>query len=211
MSIRYGDALSIHLVPKLYFGTRLRSQLHCGNLRTMRSRYKVQEPDHAHFITATVVEWLPIFTSSACCDVLVQSFEYCRRNKGLRIHAWVIMDHHFHAVVSGPELGETLRDLKRFTSRLLLGQIRAEKREWLLNQLSFFCAANKTNSVHQVWQEGIHPQAIYSDTTMMQKIDYLHNNPVKRGWVDAPEDWRYSSAHEWQKGGVPVMRCDPWR
>ncbi len=177
----------------------------------MRSRYRIQELDHAHFVTGTVVEWLPIFTSSACCDLLVQSFEFCRDQKRLQIHGWVILDSHFHAILSGPRLAETLRDLKRFTSRSLIDKIRDEGRDWLLNQLAFYRAKYKDHSVHQVWQEGAHPEAILSDEMMLQKLEYLHNNPVKRGMVSAPESWRYSSAHEWATGAVPVMRCDPWR
>ncbi|MEI6561795.1 MAG: transposase [Verrucomicrobiota bacterium] len=177
----------------------------------MRTRYRIQSPDHAHFVTSTVVEWLPVFTSSACCDILIRSFEHCREHKDLRIHGWVILDNHFHAILSGPELANTIRDLKRFTSRALLEQIRAEGREWLLNQLAYYRAAHKLASEHQVWQEGVHPQAIQGDEMMLQKLEYLHNNPVKRGMVAAPEDWRYSSAHEWSKGALPVMKCDPWR
>ncbi|MEI6562084.1 MAG: transposase [Verrucomicrobiota bacterium] len=156
----------------------------------MRTRYRILEPDHAHFVTSTIVEWLPVFTSSACCDILIRSFEHCREHKGLRIHAWVILDNHFHAILSGPELANTIRDLKRFTSRVLLEQIRAEGREWLLNQLAYYRAAHKMASEHQVWQEGVHPQAIQGDAMMLQKLEYLHNNPVKRGMVAAPEDWR---------------------
>ena len=59
--------------------------------------------------------------------------------------------------------------------------------------------------------EGLHPQAITSDEMMEQKLTYLHNNPVKRGLVASPEHWRYSSAHEWLPGAIPVLRCDPWR
>jgi len=47
--------------------------------------------------------------------------------------------------------------------------------------------------------------------TMLQKIDYVHANPVRRGWVASPEYWRYSSAHEWLPGAEPVLRCDDWR
>jgi len=177
----------------------------------MRSRYRIHEPDHAHFVTSTVIEWLPIFTSSACCDLLVASFEHCRQHKGLRIHAWVILENHFHAILSGPNLADTLRDLKRFTAQRLLEQIQSEGREWLLNQLAYYRAKHKTASSHQVWQEGVHPEAICSDAMMLQKLEYLHNNPVNRGMVAAPEDWRYSSAHEWVKGREPVMRCDAWR
>ena len=177
----------------------------------MRSRYRVDEPDHAHFVTATIVEWLPVFTTVACCDILVRSLVHCREHKSLRIHAWVLLDNHFHAIVAAPQLANTLRDLKRFTARILIEQIGAEGRRWLLNQLAYYRAAHKTGSEHQVWQEGVHPQAIANDDMMEQKMEYLHNNPVKRGQIASPEHWRYSSAHEWLTGSDPLFRCDPWR
>jgi len=157
------------------------------------------------------VEWLPVFTSAACCEILVQSFLYCREHKKLKIYSWVILDNHFHAILSGPELSSTLRALKGFTAQALIKQIKTERREWLLNQLAYYCAAHKTRSEYQVWQEGAHPQEIVTDLMMEQKVDYIHENPVLRGMVVSPEHWRYSSAHEWLAVGYPVFRCDPWR
>ncbi len=57
----------------------------------------------------------------------------------------------------------------------------------------------------------MHPQSIATDEMMLQKLEYLHHNPVKRGLVAAPEHWRYSSAHEWLAGAVPALRVDEWR
>ena len=161
-------------------------------------------------VTTTIVEWLPVFTTAACCDIIVKSLLFCREQKGLKIHAWVIMENHWHAIAAGPGLVSTLTDLKRFTARALLAQIKAEKREWLLNQLEYYCAAHKVNSEHQVWQEGVHPQEIDTEEIADQKMDYIHNNPVERGLVAASEHWRYSSAHERLVGGHPVFKCDPW-
>ena len=177
----------------------------------MRSRYRIHEPRATYFITSTIVEWLPVFTTSSCCDILVDSLKHSREHRQLQIHAWVIMENHFHAILSGPELPATLGHLKRFTAHALLAQIRVEKRDWLVNQLAYFCAAHKKLQKHQVWQEGIHPQQIDTDEMMDQKMEYIHNNPVTRGLVVAPEHWRYSSAHEWLVGGHPSFKCDPWR
>jgi putative transposase len=177
----------------------------------MRSRYRINDRAQAHFITATILNWLPVFTTSGCCDVIVRSFAYCREHKALRIYAWVILDTHLHAIVAGPDLANTIGNLKKFTARELLSQLKTEGRDWLRKQLEFFCARHKTASTHQVWQEGVHPQSIPSDTMMLQKLEYLHNNPVKRGLVAAPEHWRYSSAHEWLGGSEPSFRVDDWR
>src|SRR4051812_18259634 len=106
-------------------------------------RYQIREPSAAHFITATIVEWLPIFTTSGCCEVVAESLRYCQQQKGLLIHAWVIMDNHIHAVVAGPELSATLGNPKKFTAKRLLAQIETEGRKWLLNDLHFFRGAGK--------------------------------------------------------------------
>jgi REP element-mobilizing transposase RayT len=177
----------------------------------MRSRYTVREPQQAHFVTSTIVDWLPVFTTQACCEILAGSLAFCQREKGMRLYAWVIMENHFHAVVQADDLPRVMADLKKFTAGKLLAQLEAERRTWLLDLLAAGKAAHKTRSTWQLWQEGYHPQAIYSDQTMMQKIEYIHANPVRRGWIASPEHWRYSSAHEWLPGSLPVLRCDLWR
>jgi len=174
----------------------------------MRSRYRFLDPQGTYFVTATIVEWLPVFTTSACCDILVDSLLHCREHRQLKIYAWVFMENHFHAIVAGPELSKTLRHFKSFTAHAVLAQLRSEKRDWLVNQLAYFCAAHKKDQEHQVWQEGNHPQQIEGDEMMGQKLDYIHSNPVVRGLVVAAEHWRYSSAHEWLVGGHPKFKCD---
>jgi REP element-mobilizing transposase RayT len=176
----------------------------------MRSRYRVAELDRAHFVSSTIVEWLPVFTSAACCDIVLGTLAHCREKKGLRIYAWVILDNHFHAILAAPDLSAVLRDLKSFTAMKLVQQLESERREWLLDQFRYYRAPNKPTEF-QVWQEGSHPQIVRGDSMMQQRRDYLQANPVKRGWVTAPEPWRYSSAHEWVEGAQPLLVCDPWR
>ncbi len=177
----------------------------------MRSRYHIGDPRQAHFVTSTIIQWLPVFTTSTCCDILTDALAYCQTHKNLQIYAWVILDNHFHAIVAAPELSRTLASIKRHTAQRLLTQVGAEGREWLLNQFEFYRAKHKTESQHQIWQEGFHPQELSTDEAMLQKLDYIHHNPVARGLVVAAEHWRYSSAHEWLPGSKPVLRCDRWR
>jgi REP element-mobilizing transposase RayT len=150
----------------------------------MRSRYRVHEPDRAHFVTSTITGWLPVFTSPACCEILTASFAYCREHKGLRLHGWVIMENHFHAIVRAPGLSAVLADLKKFTARRLLAQLAGERRDWLLRLLDEGKAAHKTRSLHQIWQEGFHPQAILEDAMMIQsraERDRLRVEPQPAG------------------------------
>ena len=67
----------------------------------------------------------------------------------------------------------------------------------LLKQLSFYKSEHKKNRNYQVWQEGSHPEMILSEKMFQAKLEYIHNNPVKRGYVDQPDHWRYSSARNY--------------
>lgn len=129
----------------------------------MRTRYRFNAPQAAHFGTSSIVAWLPVFTKAERCDILVDSLAYRRKHKGLLIHGWVILDSHFHAVLAAPDLPRILADLKRHTAQALLTQLEKEGCEWLLEQFHYRRLAYKTESQHQVWQEGSHPQAIVSD------------------------------------------------
>jgi hypothetical protein len=86
---------------------------------------------------STIIDWLPVFQSPACCDILVQSLDYCRREKGLKLYARVIMENHFHAVVQSDQLPRVMADLKKFTAGKLLAQLKAERRDCLPDFLPF--------------------------------------------------------------------------
>jgi putative transposase len=72
-----------------------------------------------------------------------------------------------------------------------------QKVELFLKQLRFLKKRHKADRDFQLWQEGSHPQQILSDEMMLQKLEYIHMNPVKRGFVDEAEHWRYSSARNY--------------
>ena len=123
----------------------------------MRSRYRVRESERAHFVTSTIVDWLPVLQTEACCDILAGSLDFCRREKGLRLYAWVILENHFHAVVHTENLPRVMADLKKFTAGKLIAQLETERRNWLLDLLAAGKAEHKTASTWQLWQEGYHP------------------------------------------------------
>jgi REP element-mobilizing transposase RayT len=113
----------------------------------VRSRYRVNDPEGAHFVTSTIVDWLPVFTTAACCDILVGSFDYCRKHKQMRLYAWVVMENHFHAIVSAQSLSAVMNDLKKFTARSLLKQVRREGRLGSLIDWSILASRTKRVAV----------------------------------------------------------------
>ena len=92
----------------------------------MSEKYKFHNPDGVYFVTSTITDWVDIFTKSAYCNIVVDSLKYCQHNKGLVIHAWVIMSNHIHLIISRkskPLLSEIVRDFKRFTSIELIKEL----------------------------------------------------------------------------------------
>lgn len=163
----------------------------------MRTHYKITEQDKPVFITSTIVEWIPVFTRKPYIEILINALTFCRQNKGLRLFAYVIMDNHFHLLISGEHLSNTIKDFKRHTAREIINLAENEKKFWLLQQFKFYRQVHKSDSNYQVWQEGFHPKQIFSEEMLRQKIEYIHHNPVRIGTVEKAEDWLYSSARNY--------------
>jgi REP element-mobilizing transposase RayT len=166
----------------------------------MSSYYRVfTDKNYAYFVTWTVVDWLPIFSGSRYREIVLDSLNYLRTNKHTQLNAFVVMSSHIHAILwpdDGINLSDVTRDFKRFTSREIS---REAERLGQKELLSSFSNARKENraqdvSTYQVWQEGSHPEAIFTENFAKQKIDYIHLNPVRAGMVKAADEWPYSSA-----------------
>ena len=80
-----------------------------------------------------------------------------------------------------------MQRFKSWTARRLIDYLEKTRSRRMLELLALFKRAYKIGNTYQVWEEGNHPQAIISETVMRQKMDYIHHNPVARGYVDRPE------------------------
>jgi putative transposase len=175
----------------------------------MRTSYKVYENEAMYFVTSSIIEWVPIFTSKVYFDILVNSLNFCTQNKDLKIFSWVVLDNHFHLVCQAPELSKTLQSLKRHTAKEILAQLELDNKDWILNLFAFYKKRHKIESHHQIWQEGFHPKMVISDDMLTQKIEYMHYNPVKRGYVERAEDWLHSSAGYYSTGKESLVSITP--
>ena len=93
---------------------------------------------------------------------------------------------HFHFVASAPQLPIVLQGLKSWTARKVIDLLTDRKSETLVRQLRAMKLTHKKEGEYQVWQEGSKPKQIQNDEMMWQKTEYIHNNPVARGFVDNP-------------------------
>ena len=117
----------------------------------MSSKYKVGDDAIPHFITFSVVGWIDIFTRECYKDIMINSLKYCQENKGLILHAWVIMTNHVHLIMSSDtnKIENIVRDLKKYTSKQIIASIESNteesRKEWMLNIFRFTGANNKNN------------------------------------------------------------------
>jgi REP element-mobilizing transposase RayT len=171
-----------------------------------RSRYRFVDPQAPHFITVTIVEWVPLFGSKALAKIVLDSLQFLQDHDRITLYAYVILENHVHLVAAGSDLSKEIGDFKSFTARQIVDHLLEHNAQRVLKQLSYYKLRHKADRDFQVWREGSHPQLIQGDDMMRQKITYIHNNPVKRGYVDEPCHWRYSSARNYaqQEGLIRV-------
>jgi len=179
----------------------------------MSSKYKIGEDYRAHFVTSTVVGWADVFSREMYKEIVVDSLAYCQKEKGLTLHAWVIMTNHIHLVITSEtnSISNIMRDFKKYTSKQIVAAIecndKESRKDWLLNMFKYAGAGNSGNKEFQFWKNEFHPIVLDTPEKLAERLHYLHFNPVKAGIVWAPEAYKYSSAVDYytnMKGLLPV-------
>jgi putative transposase len=141
-----------------------------------------------YFLTLTVQRWYYLFDRHNRWQILSDSIRYCQDNKGLEVNGYVFMLNHIHLIATSPDMAGFLRDFKRFTS----GQFRRNLEATEPNVLKLFVDAQGS---YRFWMETNAPKKIENPAFYLQKLNYIHGNPVRKGYVSRPEHWFWSSAN----------------
>ena len=172
-----------------------------------RSRYRIFETEFPYFLTCTIVGWLPVFSRPEAVRIVLDSWRFLSTSERITIYGYVILENHLHLIACAENLSKEVGDFKSFTARRIIDLLETTNARQLLDQLKWHKVHHKMDREYQLWQEGSHPQRIMNDAMMRQKLDYMHHNPVKRGYVDEATHWRYSSARDYAgiEGLFPVI------
>ncbi len=127
-----------------------------------RSRYTITEPDKPHFMTCTVVEWLPVFTRPDTVEILLDCWRYQRENEGLRLYGYVILENHLHFIAQAKNLNKCVSSFKSFTARKIIDYLKRREAEMLLKRLRFAKLTYKRDREYQFWQEGVHAELVFN-------------------------------------------------
>jgi len=180
-------------------------------------KYFITQQTSPYYVTFTVVDWVDVFTRLHYRETITESLTYCIDNKGLVVWAWCLMSNHLHAVLQakdGYELSGIIRDFKKHTSKSIVNTIQTQpesRREWMLHRFGWAAKSDKRITNYKFWQESNH--AIFLDPyfpeVAQQKIKYIHDNPVRAGIVETPEDYLYSSARDYC-GKTGLIKVNLW-
>ena len=173
--------------------------------KTEKKGYKIVDQFAAYFLTFTIVGWIDLFTRIECREIIIKSLKYCQKNKGLILNAYVIMPSHIHLIASATEnskgLSSIIRDFKSHTFRelkkFILNSKFESRKDWLKVVFSYHAKYNSNNTNWQIWKQDNRPKILLYPKFTMQKIQYIHNNPVENAIVEKPEDYLYSSARNY--------------
>jgi putative transposase len=174
-------------------------------------RFRISaEETSFYYSTCTIVDWLPVFQSDPYFQNIINSLKYCHEHKDLLLIAYIIMPTHLHLITSNTEhtsLSEIMRDFRHFTSGQIRKLLEEDNQAFYIE--SFHKAAKGlSDQDFKVWSYGFHPIALKSEKWLKQKMDYLHFNPVRKGFVELPEQWKYSSARNWILGDDSIISVD---
>ena len=161
----------------------------------MTHRFVISQDSPALFITLVTSNRLPVFRSDQMKEVLCRAIEEAR--KKFLLFAWVIMLDHVHLLTNRPSsTSEVLRTVKGLTARRIIDYLKERNYASSLAKLEH--AERDRGYRYSLWQTEKNVMPIFSEGKFMEKVNYIHQNPVRAGLVERATDYRWSSARLWQ-------------
>jgi REP-associated tyrosine transposase len=164
------------------------------------------DPSHLYFVTATIIDWCPLFAAANYAQVPLNSLAWLQQEKRILLFAYVVLPSHVHAILK-PEaatIGATIQEFGSFTAHEILRRLRTEGRVDLLKL--FQQEKRDPRHQHGIWQD-IQAKNIYTMEFLRQKMEYIHQNPVAKEWKLAADraDYPYSSAGYYDRGSKGII------
>jgi REP element-mobilizing transposase RayT len=151
------------------------------------------------------VSWVDVFTRRDYKNCIIDSLEYCKKEKGMILYAYVIMTNHIHLLIGKNKeeisFSDLMRDMKKYTAMKLLKMLKESnqesRKEWMLEIFRVAGQENSNNKKYQFWQQNNHPIEVGHSDKIDKALEYIHENPVKAGVVMEESEYLYSSARNY--------------
>ena len=155
---------------------------------------------HPQFFTATILEWKHLLKEDEFKDIIIKSLQFLTNEKSVVIYAFVIMPNHIHLIwqiQDGFKRDKIQLRFLRFTAQ----QMKFRLLETNKSKLEDY-RVNAKDREYQFWERNALSIDLWSERVFMQKLEYIHDNPLQEKWrlAEFPEDYRYSSARFYETG-----------
>jgi putative transposase len=172
----------------------------------------IHDSAHLYFVTATICGWKRLFAEWRYARPVLDSLEYLTSTRSICVYAFVLMPSHLHALIKpiSLDISQALQAFGSYTAHQLLSELRHCGR---LDLLDFFHIHRRdSRHQHSIWQD-IQAKNIYSAGFLRQKLEYIHNNPVRHTEFQSLNraDYPYSSACFYDRGEPAVISIDDIR
>src|SRR5918996_1696078 len=164
----------------------------------MAHRFLISQDSPVLYITIVTKNRLPVFQTDKMREVLCRAIDEARKSAGFLLFAYVIMLDHLHLLASRPTTtSNVLRVLKGLTARRVIDYLKANDYSRSLAKLQH--QERERNYRHSLWQTEKNVLPVFSEGMFMEKLNYIHENPVRAALVDHAAEYRWSSARVWQR------------
>ncbi len=164
----------------------------------MPHRFQISRDSQALFITAVAKDRLPVFQSDAIKAVACRALNEARTSGGFLLFAYVIMLDHLHLLTDCPKSSaDVLRFVKGIIGRRVIDYLK--ENDYLSSLAKLRHEKWKREHTYSLWQQEKNVFSVFSEAVFMQKVNYIHLNPVRAGLVERAIDYRWSSARIWQR------------
>jgi putative transposase len=177
-----------------------------------RGLVRFHQSGQSHFITFSCYRRRPNFTNRVVYDLFPLCLEEMRRRFAMRVYGYVVMPEHVHLLVSEPEqrtLAEAIHFLKlSFTKRL---RSRRFSQLGIQNKEALPSASSRQTRGHEhepFWQKRYYDRNVRDAAEFSVKLRYVHRNPVKRGLVNDPGKWTWSSFRHYALREIGVVEIE---
>lgn len=185
---------------------------------------KFDDSSYAHFVTTRTYENRPYFKNREISSILWEEIKFYRQKYGFTLLGYVIMPDHVHLLIwwdkeekPGLSISKIIQMIKGATSRRIIDLMQNKGLEHLLQATlkkvgiqstykpesqgipkgAIISRSHKRNLKYRLWQPGFYDFNVHNEEKILEKLNYMHNNPVKAGLVSSPQDYRWSSCKDY--------------
>ena len=170
--------------------------------------FKSDQANTFHYVTTVTFKRVPVFRNDYACQLFVDSLAVTKSHCTFKLIGYVIMPDHIHLILNplGRSISEVMRRLKSSSARRVVDWLRQDRFATSLQNLALDNPQSRSHT-HALWQKGFSAIDLWSPRFILQKLSYIHLNPIRAGLCNHPADWKWSSYSAYsphEGGGVPI-------